>query len=418
MNHLSQICRNALLTTSLIICSYAHAQLSMLDDDGNEGYWGRTNYISEGGYSQKVRYKSLVIMSYKAADSTLSDKHIEYKETITVKDSLPLMDVKENGNGRVIEKTLYKYDAKGNMEQFTSYDSLGKISTDEGYKYNSLGKVSSFTTTSQLCTFTYNPKDTGKMVITTTTYAYDFAGNITQTSNDSAGVTTYNLIEQFDSKNRTILVKRFNHSRLESNQATAYDAKGNYTITTNSYYNSYMYSCNPNVNTTISKYDKDGNMLSSTSVVIANGVTTTTKSSSKYKFSKGKVISAVTTTEESGEFYSSKTIENMTYTYDEKGHLLKYETKGRSSSTTTTYKYNTKGRVTEEVVYGACIDKPSSMDTYSYYPNDTVLKEICYASFGYPYKTVTGYNERGEVIREFIRSYDNTIRLMEYKYEY
>jgi hypothetical protein len=401
------ICRATVFLIALLPAMQASAQY---------GRW-RAGQCS---FDTNMWYKTKTIIAYKVSDSTMADKKLDYKETSTyAKTGDQLGTVKVNANGKKLEETKYTYDERDNMTGYETYDSLGKLSSSTLYVYDSQGRMSSYTSKSPMFYYTYNQADSDKMLTYTYHYQYDFAGNIIETSTDSAGVIINNTTSTFDAKGREVSSREYDHKCLQTSETIVFDSKGGYTSTEENYYDASGNSCSPNTNKTVTKYDKDGNELSSLTVTQENGINSTSKTTYKYKFEKGKMVSSVMVLEETGDSHSSKSTTSWIYKYDQAGNLLESSEKGYTGTSLTRYTYNNKNKPLTETSYGSCVDKPVSMSQYVYFPNDTVIKELHYLSYSYPSSSVIKYNERSEFTEEISHnSYDNKYQQTVYTYEY
>ena len=72
----------------------------------------------------------------------------------------------------------------------------------------------------------------------------------------------------------------------------------------------------------------------------------------------------------------------------------------------------------EEISYnGNCMDKPSTIATYIYYPDGVTLKESSSVSYDYPSRNIDKYDERSLNIETISISQNGSYHIV-YQYEY
>ncbi len=369
----------------------------------------------------KYRIKAIIMSTYKSDDSTMSAAKLDSKVISTYNHAgLETSFVDQNSIGKAMNKTEITYDNKNNVTESASYDSLNKIINHTKYSYDDLNRLIESSSSEVLGIYEGKPADAGKYVIYSYKNKYDANGNAIETISDSAGVIISRTVSKFDEKKRVTNSEQYEHKTLTRTMVYNYDSKGGSTSTTEFYQNAGRSQCSPNKNRTVSKFDSKGNMILSLSTSEENGAVSTTKTTGEYKYLKDKLLSAKTITETNSESFTSKSTNQESFKYDASGNMIEsvYKYGGGGGSTTERFKYNGNNSVIEEITYsGTCMDKPSSVLAYSYYPDGIRLKETKIVTFDYPSKSIEKLDERSLTTENFYFSPDES-RHVVYQYEY
>jgi len=231
-----------------------------------------------------------------------------------------LVQIKDGLNNRVI----YTLDAMGNRLQEDYADPSNALARTRSRVYDALNRLQ---------------KDIGGATPATqiTQYAYDANGNQTTTTDPLTRVTT----QSYDALNRLLqVVDPFNGSAAptkyeydaQDNLTKVTDPKSLDTVYTYNGFNELVMQVSPDTGTTTFTYDAGGNLLTK---VDARGVTAT------YSYDSLNRVATI-----SYPAYGSDAAETVTYTYDSctngKGRLCSLTDK----TGTTTWSYDTHGRVT------------------------------------------------------------------------
>jgi hypothetical protein len=370
----------------------------------------------------KYKIKSTTVLRYSTNDSTLNNAKLESKEkTIYSHDGEMMETTSENSKGKMLNKYENKYDSRNNVIQSISYDSLNKITSESKFYYDDKNRVIESSSSMPLSTYTGKQEDAGKSLTYTYRNKYDVNGNVVETTEDSSGVIVSRTASTFDNKKHMIRYELYSHAILQSTETMVYDAKGGYTETVEYYWSASKTQCSPNKNRTVSKFDNKDNVVSSLSISDESGVVSTDKTTNEYKYYDAtKLLSLKTTTESNSEGYSSKSISSTIYTYDKNGNVTETASKygGGGGNYTMKYKYNSANSVIEETIYnGTCMDKPSSIGTYTYYADGKTLKESVSRSYDYPSKTIDKYDDHALLIETILTSEGGSTHNV-YNYEF
>ncbi|MBL7891693.1 MAG: hypothetical protein JNL63_03615 [Bacteroidia bacterium] len=405
-----------IVVSIISIISSAKAQQSNATDNAETAK--KTDTVS---YIVKYKIKSITTFTYRSNDSTLNDVKLESKQKITYdKAGNYIGDLSENGTGKIISRSESTYDSRNNMVESISYDSLNKISYSSKYYYDDLNRLFESSTSQPLNLYTYKPEDAGKYSTYTYRSKYDANGNVIEYTNDSSGTIVSKTLARFDIKNRTVYTAQYDHTTLQSTTTYLYDSKGAYTLTIEYYQTASRTQCSPSKNRTIEKFDERGNMISSVSSTEENGVKSTTKTTYEYKYDKDKLLLLKTVVESNGDGYASKSTSLQLNKYDKNGNLIESFSKyaGGGGNYTTKYKYNNNNSLIEQVSYNNnCMDKPTTIATYVYFPDSVTLKESSSVTFDYPSKYIDRYDERSLNMESMSISQNGSSHTV-YQYEY
>ena len=361
--------------------------------------YNRKGLFSDTSFIHKVKFKTITHYVYESEDSILQHKKFKFKTQTTYNsEGEPILMVKTDDNGKVLNSHTQQFDSKGrkvsereyesddniitytdtiiyndaarSQEEFShrvyvyssgdrsvsnshtkdlydeygnhidelEYDTNDVATIDRKYTYDAHNQMISSTT----LTPTFD-EQTGKYswyrpIGNTEHYKYDAAGNIIETVTDSAGVAIEVETEAYNSKGEEVYDKDVDHGFVVELDITVYNKDGGWTETDENFdmdENDNGKACLDDDKETTT-YDKDGNELSDIEIEKDGGETDITKSFTKYKFSKGKIVSEVETEIEKGDGDYSKTVTTTTYKYDERGNRIEKDVDGggRYGSTT------------------------------------------------------------------------------------
>jgi hypothetical protein len=261
------------------------------------------------------------------------------------------------------------------------YDTSGNVKEETKRVYNDKHQLLSYTSTAPDYDDETGKYNRDKITRNGEHYKYDTAGNTIETVTDSNGVAIEVETEAYNSKGDEIYDRDVDHGFTVELDVTVYDKKGGWTETDENFdmdEDDNGKACLDHEKETIT-YDKDGNELSDIDIEKDGGETDVTKSFTKYKFSKGKIISEVNTEIERGDGDYSKTVTTTTYKYDERGNQIERDEEGGGrygSTTKETYTYNAQNKSTGYMEFSACsYGTPDRTKSISYYPDGTTLKD-------------------------------------------
>lgn len=348
---------------------------------------------------KKYKIKSVTTLSYTATDSTFKNADLEYKYKVNYdRVGNSIESYSENKNGKKMQRSESKFNSQNLVVENISYDSLNVVNYSSKIKYDIHGNVSETESATQMSIYTYKSEDANKYMVYTERNRYDVNQNLIEFSTDSAGTQISKTLQQYDDKNRLVSMTIFTKGFITMKEVTVYDSKGAKTVTNETFEMVSPNQCGPAKNKTVQKFDVKGNMISYVTTSDDNGSVYTTKTSSDYKYDKDLIISVKTVTETTGEGYSSKTTNTESYKYDKNGNVLEssYKYGGGGGNSITKSKYNDKNSIIESVsFYGTCTDKPSSITTYKYTADGVTLKESITETFDYPSKSIMRNDEKG-----------------------
>lgn len=361
--------------------------------------------LSEDSLNQILKYKikSITVQLYKTNDSTLTNLKLETK-TKSVYNISGLMQetLDENASGKVTYRYVAKFNDQNQETEYTTYDSLSKITAHVRYVFDDTGRVIQTTSTMPMSQYLYKPGDADKMVTLIYKDVYDRQGNMIESTTDSSGVETSKTINKYDAQKRLIHYELYDHDVLQMILSNVYDTKGGYTSTEEYYQKPSRTQCSPATNKTVSKYDEKERFLSSVVTSDDDGSITTTTTTVESTYNKAdKPLMEKTTSETMGDGSYSKTTTIQVYSYDANENMIESSSKYPSGaiSSTMKLKYNDKNSITEEITYeGKCMDKPSNITTYLYYPDGMTQKETISNSYGAITRNTTEIDERGLMI--------------------
>ena len=404
---------------------FAFATPSLSQKIKSDGVRSGTNTKKEPdtlSYIVKYKIRSITSLSYKSNDSILSNLQPDTKTKTTYDKSGNLTEEETTGKtGKIMYRSVLKYNDNHRLIENIGYDSLNNIISSIKYTIDEQSRIVEFTSSYHSGQYTENPNYDGKMTTLVYKYKYDANGNMAEEIIDSSGVITSKYIYKYDVKGKSVGNELYNHGVLQSKETDVYDTKGAYTSTYEYYQTPNRLQCSPINNKSISKYDKNGNFISSVETTENNGFISTSKTLMEYKYDKkGNLIYEKTITESNSDGSFSKQISIQTNKYDINNNLTESASKSPSGNITyaTRSKFNNKNQVTESTYYeGTCTDKPSSIATYTYYPDAETMKEILTNSFVYFSKSIIRYDDRGLQTESIdLSQYGSTRSVTAYEY--
>ncbi len=340
---------------------------STTDAMGNTTYYkynGQNNLseqwspIEEGKYSyQKITYDKAC---RKTALSTGKDKVELY--SIPSSDRLITKSFTYNKDGSLKTetdssggKTIYEYDADGNLKRENIFTSKNSYNTTE-YTTNHIGKVTSKTIYINKGDLYGNELESTEKQAITTTYTYDSNGNLTlvKTPDNNTTTYTYDVLDR-----QTSVEKQQINENGQPEKATTeitYDCQGN-----------ILTSKDARENTTTNIYSGRGLLLQSTKTLMNADGTQEEHVSAYYYDLAGRKIAEVSPENYKATASSYTDMNRTEYEYDSMDRLIAEREAYKAKAEDTSYTYiMTKG--------------------YKYDLNGNLIKEVN----GEAYKSVTG----------------------------
>jgi len=380
------------------------------------------------GHSQ-VRFKAVVLNLYSYSDSTFKNKKFVSKTTITFnKKGKKELSVRIDSTNKIVDSVRDIYNAAGDKIRETEYGYVTtkewlQLISDEVVVWNAKGNLVKDSVVKR--NESWSETNMKEFETNYSYYTYDDSGEVTSTAyytdNDTTFLSVtkegaYKIIRQksltsygavfnygkydaqgreletrhvsandtvitkslFDANGRITELDTYTNGRLTHMILTDYQKDGGYTETENELPLLQDGATCPNNTKTVTVYNKDSVEMSKVSIAENEGRPITTTTNYFYKFQNKNIIfdSAVTT--QSGYLYSSTSISITTRKFDSKNRPLEETVTGggeTAENSKRTWSYNKLGNLLEGDTYGSCLDKPSSVERYTYYPDDKKVKE-------------------------------------------
>jgi len=409
-------------------------------------------------FDGKCNYKALTEYSYEHYDSLHPDIDIFSIQRDEYNKSGKLVkSIQKNTWGKVTDSAVYSYNSANKLISYLRFDSLKRLTYDQGFTYTTMGKLATLRVTENqyssinVCpgvtkdtllvfkwttTITYNDKNLATAISiikkgqvayftfigdadsTSYRYWYDTANNLAKIYCTRNGHETKYNVYGYDRAHQITMEGDYVDSTLIAEDAFMYKGDGGYTRTNKRYGSVGNGACTPDINITVERYDNKGRMLTSVETAVKSDDTTVTRMSYTRAFNNGNITRMEEVTEETGYLYYSKYTEIETSEYDSAGHITCEMNKGGGQYATNyshTWKYNKHGKVIQELDYGSCVDKPMSTTTDEYYKNDT-LKMMKVVS-EYSTEIIT-YDTRGNITAAMNIESGQVRNAVVYKYQY